>query len=439
MARGVQNEEKVLLSSLRNIVRVADLRNKVLFTLLVVAIYQLGANIPVPGVNVHAIESLTSGTRNSGLLGYLDLFSGGALARSAVLGLGIMPYITSSIIIQLLQTVIPKFAQWRDQGAVGQRKLTQTTRYLTIALALMQSAGIVFLLHSGQLLSTGTDLIPNFTWQRVLFIILAFTAGTAFVMWLGELITERGIGQGMSILIFANVVATLPFDVQIIKADKGATGLIVVALVCLALLVAIVFVELGQRRIPVTFARKVQGRRMYGGQSTYIPLKVNQAGVIPIIFASSLLYIPVLVATIVPWKGVRTWIQANLYTPTGGVYLLLYGVFIVVFTFFYVQVSFDPVQQADTIRKQGGYIPGIRPGAPTEHFLSRVLNRITLPGSLFLAFVALVPSVLLAAWHINTIPFFGTTLLICVGVALETNKQIDSQLTMRNYEGFLHS
>ncbi len=430
-----------MLSSVRNIVRVADLRNKVLFTLLIVALYQLGANIPVPGVDIHAIQSLTNSSRNSGLLGYLDLFSGGALARAAVLGLGIMPYITSSIIVQLLGTVIPKFAQWRDQGAVGQRKLTQTTRYLTVALALMQSAGIVFLLHSGQLLGGGgagsADLIPNFTAPRILFIILTFTAGTAFVMWLGELITERGIGQGMSILIFANVVATLPFDVDIIKQQKGWAGLTIVALVCLALLVAIVFVELGQRRIPVTFARRVQGRRMYGGQSTYIPLKVNQAGVIPIIFASSLLYIPVLVATIIPWKGARTWIQANLYTPTGGVYLFLYGLFIVIFTFFYVQVSFDPYQQADTIRKQGGYIPGIRPGPATETYLSRILNRITLPGSLFLAAVALLPSVLLAAWHITSIPFLGTTLLICYGVALETNKQIDSQLTMRNYQGFL--
>lgn len=429
-----------MLGSLRNIVRVSDLRNKVLFTLLVVAIYQLGANIPVPGVSYARIQSISNASRGTGLLGYLDLFSGGALARAAVLGLGIMPYITSSIIVQLLGTVIPKFAEWREQGAVGQRKLTQTTRYLTIALALMQSSGLVFLLRSGQLFgssSSSADLIPDFSVPRVLFIILTFTAGTAFVMWLGELITQRGIGQGMSILIFANVVATLPLDVDLIKADKGWAGLVIIGFVCVCLLVAIVFVEQAQRRIPVTFAKRVQGRRMYGGQSTYIPLKVNQAGVIPIIFASSLLYIPVLIATIIPWKGVRDWIQANLYSPTGGVYLALYGLFIVVFTFFYVQVSFDPYQQADTIRKQGGYIPGIRPGPPTETYLSRILNRITLPGSFFLASVALVPSALLSAWHITSIPFFGTTLLISVGVALETNKQIDSQLTMRNYEGFL--
>ena len=431
-----------MLSSVRQIAKVADLRNKVLFTLLVIAVYQFGANVPVPGVDFKKIQTISAASKGSGILGFLNLFSGGALSRAAVLGLGIMPYITSSIIVQLLGTVIPKFAEWREQGAVGQRKLTQTTRYLTVTLALMQSSGLVFLLHSGQLFSSSSssqyDLIPNFTPLHVLFIILTFTAGTAFVMWLGEAITQRGIGQGMSILIFSNVVATLPLDVDVIRADKGLGGIVIMLIVCMLLLVAIVTVELGQRRIPVTFARRVQGRRMYGGQSTYIPLKVNQAGVIPIIFASSLLYIPVLFASVLPWAALRTWTQNNLLSPTSGIYLGLYGLFIVVFTFFYVQVTFDPFQQADTIRKQGGYIPGIRPGAPTESYLSGILNRITLPGSLFLATVALVPSAILAAWHVTGIPFFGTTLLISVGVALETNKQIDSQLTMRNYEGFLH-
>jgi preprotein translocase subunit SecY len=421
--------------------KVADLRNKILFTLFIIAVYQLGANIPVPGVDYARIALISKQASGTGLAGFLDLFSGGALARAAILGLGIMPYITSSIIIQLLQTVIPKFAEWRDQGAVGQRKLTQATRYLTIALALMQSSGIVFLLHSGQLLSgtanSSSDLIPDFTAPRILFIILVFTAGTAFVMWLGELITQRGIGQGMSIIIFANVVATIPYDISVIKDQKGYSGLVIIGVVCVLILVAIVFVELGQRRIPVTFAKRVQGRRMYGGQNTYIPLKVNQAGVIPVIFASSLLYIPVLVSTVLPWEGFRNWVQANLYTPTSAMYLALYGLFIVIFTFFYVQVSFDPFQQADTLRKQGGYIPGIRPGPPTESYLSHILNRITLPGAVFLAAVALIPSLFLAAWSISAIPFFGTTLLIAVGVGLETIKQVDSQLTMRNYEGFL--
>jgi preprotein translocase subunit SecY len=428
-----------LLNTLRRMLGVPDLRNKILFTLLVVAIYQLGANIPVPGVSFSEIQKITSAAKNGGILGFLDLFSGGALAKAGIFGLGIMPYITASIIIQLLITVIPKFEQWREQGAVGQRKLTQATRYLTVALAVMQSSGLVFLFHSGALFGSGSgiDLIPDFTPGRVLFIILVLTAGTAFVMWLGELITQRGIGNGMSILIFANVIAAIPIYGQILEADKGWFGFGLTFALVLLLLVAIVFVEQGQRRIPVTFAKRVQGRRMYGGQSTYIPLKVNQAGVIPIIFASSLLYIPVLLSNVLPWAGLRNWIQHNLLNPTDGVYLILYGLFIVVFTFFYVQVTFDPYQQADTIRKQGGYIPGIRPGPPTERYLSRILNRITLPGSLFLALVALLPSVLLAAWHIQTIPFFGTTLLIAVGVSLETMKQIDSQLMMRNYEGFL--
>ena len=428
-----------MLASLRNMFKVPDLRNKVLFTLLIIGVYLMGANIVVPGVNFAEIQTISAAEKSGGVLGFLNLFSGGALARAAIFALGIMPYITSSIIVQLLQTVIPKFEQWREQGAVGQRKLTQATRYLTVALAVMQSSGLVFLFHSGELFGTGSniDLIKDFSAQRVLFIILVFTAGTAVVMWLAELITQRGIGNGMSILIFSNVVAAMPIYGEQIKADKGWFGLGVIIFVVLALLVAIVFVEQGQRRIPVTFAKRVQGRRMYGGQSTYIPLKVNQAGVIPIIFASSLLYIPVLLSNVVPWLSLRNWVQHNLLNPTDLWYILFYGLFIVLFTFFYVHVTFDPFQQADTIRKQGGYIPGFRPGAPTEHYLARILNRITLPGSLFLAAVALTPSILLHLWNITTIPFAGTTLLISVGVALETMKQIDSQLMMRNYEGFL--
>ncbi|MGO9581225.1 MAG: preprotein translocase subunit SecY [Acidimicrobiales bacterium] len=428
-----------MLASLRNMFKVPDLRNKVLFTLLIIAVYLMGANIVVPGVNFNEIQTLTTADKSGGVIGFLNLFSGGALARAAIFGLGIMPYITSSIIIQLLQTVIPKFEQWREQGAVGQRKLTQATRYLTVALAVMQSSGLVFLFHSGELFGSGSgiDLIPDFTAPRVLFIILIFTAGTAVVMWLAELITQRGIGNGMSILIFSNVVAAMPIYGEQIKADKGWFGLAVTILLVLVILVAIVFVEQGQRRIPVTFAKRVQGRRMYGGQSTYIPLKVNQAGVIPIIFASSLLYIPVLLSNVLPWSVLRNWVQHNLLNPTDGWYIAFYGLFIVLFTFFYVHVTFDPYQQADTIRKQGGYIPGSRPGPATEHYLGHILNRITLPGSLFLAAVALTPSIFLSAWHITTIPFAGTTLLISVGVALETMKQIDSQLMMRNYEGFL--
>jgi preprotein translocase subunit SecY len=427
-----------MIASLRNLGRVADLRNKILFTLLVIAIYQLGTQIPTPGISFTAIQSLSTAAKTGGILAYLSLFAGTGLSRGGVLGLGIMPYITSSIIIQLLTGVIPKFAQWRDQGAVGQRKLTQTTRYLTVALAVMQSAGIVFLFHSGDLFTTHVQLIPDqfFTPPHIIFMILVLTAGTAFVMWLGELITQRGIGNGFSILIFSNVIAAIPIYGQFIYADKGITFLIVVILVVLGLLTAIVFMEQGQRRIPVTFAKRLQGRKVYQGQSTYIPMKVNAAGVIPVIFANSLLYIPVLLSNVLPWGGYRNFVQQNLGN-FASLYLILYGALLVAFTFFYVHVAFDPYQQADQIQKQGGYIPGIRPGQSTQRYLSRILNRLTLPGSLFLAFVALTPSVILASAHITQVPFFGTTLLIAAGVSLETMKQIDSQLMMRNYEGFL--
>jgi len=431
-----------VLSSIRNIFLVKDLRNKVLFTLLMISIYQLGANVPVPGVSFSRIRAISQANKGSGILGFLNLFSGGALARAAVLGLGIMPYITSSIIVQLLGTVIPKFAEWREQGAVGQRKLTQATRYLTIALALMQASGIVFLLHSGQLFSSSsssssTDLIPNFSAPHVLFIILTFTAGTAFVMWLGENITQRGIGQGMSILIFSNVVATLPFDISIIRADKGIGAVFIILLVWMALLVAIVAVELGQRRIPVTFARRVQGRRMYGGQSTYIPLKVNQSGVIPVIFATSLLSFPALAATILP-SGVGKWINDHLVGngTTSWFYIFSFAALTMAFTYFYTAIAFNPQQQADIIRKQGGFIPGIRPGPPTERYLAKVLNRITLPGAVYLTIITILPFLVLKAWNIQD-PFGGVTILIAVGVMLETMKQLDSQLMMRNYEGFL--
>ncbi len=428
-----------MLASLRNLARVADLRNKILFTILVIAIYQLGISIPIPGIDFTALHSISRSSSSGGILGYLSLFAGTGLSHAAVLGLGIMPYITSSIIIQLLTGVIPKFMQWREQGAVGQRKLTQATRYLTVSLAVMQSAGLVFLFHSGDIFATPTPIIDNknFNAPHILFMILVLTAGTAFVMWLGENITQRGIGNGMSILIFSNVISAIPIYGEFIKEDKGWPFLILIIVVCIGLLTAIVFMEQGQRRIPVTFAKRLQGRRVYQGQSTYIPMKVNSAGVIPIIFANSLLYIPILISNVVPWAGFRTWVQSNLAGGTDGVYLVAYGFLIVVFTFFYVHVTFDPFQQAEQIQKQGGYIPGFRPGKPTERYLSRILNRLTLPSSLFLATVALLPSVILRSVHITQIPFFGTTLLISVGVALETMKQIDSQLMMRNYEGFL--
>jgi len=342
--------------------------------------------------------------------------------------------------------VIPKFEQWREEGAVGQKKLTQVTRYLTIALAVLQSTGLAYVFHNGggglfggQ--SLNIDLIPKFTVPRVLLIVLTMTAGTVVVMWLGELITQRGIGQGMSVLIFTNVVATIPSGGASVKVEAGWVKFGVILAISLALLVAIVFIEQGQRRIPVTFAKRVVGRRMYGGQSTYIPMKVNTGGVVPIIFASSVLYFPILISNVLPshgfWKTVQTWISVHLARPNDIWYILFYGLLILGFAYFYAAITFDPHQQAEVIRKQGGYIPGIRPGPPTERHLQSILNRITLPGSLWLAGIALLPSIFLAIWNIQNYPFAGTTILIAVGVALETMKQVDSQLMLRNYEGFL--
>jgi preprotein translocase subunit SecY len=433
-----------MLSSLRNMVKVPDLRNKILFTLLIITIYRFGAHIPVPGIEFSAVQQLTAAASRGGVLGFLNLFSGGALTRFAIFGLGIMPYITSSIIIQLLMVVIPKLEQWRDEGAVGQKKLTQATRYMTVALALLQSTGLAYVFGKGGtnalLGTTGQNIIllKHFNVPTVLLVVLTMTAGTAVVMWLGETITQRGIGQGMSILIFANVVSTLPSTLSNIRVEGGDAKFTIIILVILCLLVAIVFMELGQRRIPVQFAKRVVGRRMYGGQSTYIPLKVNQAGVIPIIFASSVLYLPALLSNIIPNGSFQNIVNKYFLTPTNLVYITMYGILIIAFTYFYTAISFDPHQQADIIRKQGGYIPGYRPGPPTERYLTQILNRITLPGSLFLAFVALLPTLLLSLWHIKQAgAFFGTTLLISVGVALETMRQVDSQLMMRNYDTFL--
>jgi preprotein translocase subunit SecY len=433
-------------TNLANMFRVPDLRNKVLFTLFIILVYRLGSNIPCPGISWPQVQSLESESKHAGVVGFLALFSGGALTKMAVFGLGIMPYITSSIIIQLMMVVIPKFEQWREEGAVGQKKLTQVTRYLTIALAIMQSTGLAYAFHSGggglfggQ--SLNIDLIPNFTIPRVLLLVLTMTAGTVVVMWLGELITQRGVGQGMSVLIFTNVVATMPAGGVAIEQQAGWFKFGVILSISLLLLVGIVFIEQGQRRIPVTFAKRVVGRRMYGGQSTYIPMKVNTGGVVPIIFASSILYFPVLISNVLPnhgfWKTVQTWISQNLLQPNNLWYIFLYGLMILLFAYFYAAVTFDPQQQADVIRKQGGYIPGIRPGPHTERHLQQILNRITLPGALWLAFIALLPSLFLAWWNIQNYPFAGTSLLIAVGVSLETMKQVDSQLMLRNYEGFL--
>jgi preprotein translocase subunit SecY len=441
-----------VLTSLWNMFRVPDLRNKILFTLLILTLYRLGSYIPVPGIDLSAVEQFQEQLRQQGgTLAFLQLFSGRALVNMALFALGIMPYITASIIVQVLTVVIPKFEQWQQQGAVGQRKLTQTTRYLTVVIALVQATGLAFVLHNGgggffgaaqnQL---NVDLFggdENFTVPRVALVVITITAGTALLMWMGELITQRGVGNGMSLIIFASVVSDLPYGAARIGAESGPGWLVGLGILTLFVLAGIVFVEQGQRRIPVQFAKRVVGRRMYGGQSTYIPLKVNQAGVIPIIFASSVLYLPVIIATALPpdgWGGaVQRWVNDWLTNSSSPLYIALYGLMIVGFTYFYTMITFDPAKQADTIRKQGGFIPGIRPGPQTETYLGRILNRITLFGALFIAAIALLPAILLALADIQNFPFAGTTILISVGVCLETLKQIDSQLMMRNYEGFL--
>ena len=432
-----------MLSSVKNIFKVEDLRNKVLFTLMMIVLYRVGAHLPVPGVDFEAVKQLKDQAQQGGALGFLNLFSGGALTQFAIFALGIMPYITSSIIMQILAVVIPKLEEWQNQGAVGQRKITQWTRYVAIVIALMQATGLTFLFGRGggqTLLGRGAPnviLLPGFPWSRVLLVVITLTAGVALLMWMGELITQRGIGNGMSILIFSSVVSGLPFQYGRILRENHLPIFVLLVSLSIGTLVAIVYIEQGQRRIPVQFAKRVVGRRMYGGQSTYIPLKVNQAGVIPIIFASSVLYLPALITNIWHVDWLQKFVDNHVLRTTDWVYLSFYALLILLFAYFYVAISFDPVKQADQIRKQGGFIPGVRPGPQTERYLSKILNRITLPGAVFIALIAVLPSIVAAIFNVQSYPFGGTTVLIAVGVALETMKQIDSQLMMRNYEGFL--
>lgn len=389
-----------MLTNLKNIFKVQDLRNKVLFTLLMIALYRLGAHLPVPGIDTAALKELKSQADSGGVLAFLKLFSGGGLTNFAIFALGIMPYITASIIMQILGVVIPKLEEWQNQGAVGQRKITQWTRYVTMGIAILQATGLAYLFHNGgggltQGNTSGLDLIPDFTVGRVLLIVLTLTTGTALLMWIGELMTQRGIGNGMSLLIFASVVSLLPSQMATIKANGGWVAVGMVLLGYGLITVAIVYVEQGQRRIPVQFAKRVVGRRQYGGQSTYIPLKVNQSGVIPIIFASSVLYLPQLLSFVLPTDGwgktVQDWVNSNLVNPSAPIHLIIFGLLIIGFAYFYTAITFDPVKQADQLRKQGGFIPGIRPGPQTERYLAKVLSRITLPGALFIAAIALVP------------------------------------------------
>ncbi len=425
-----------MLRAFVNAFKIPDLRKKILFTVMIIAVYRLGSHVPVPNINVNALAQAIQGNQQS-LLQFIDLFSGGALTKFAVFSLGIMPYITSSIIMQLLVVVIPRLEQWHKQGEIGQKKITQWTRYMTVVLALLQSTGLVFLFHSDSFTQGG--VVRTFTAPRVALMVLILVAGTAMIMWLGELITQRGIGNGMSLIIFTSVISRLPSQGITLLHEGGSAKFIFFLLLGFGVIVAVVFMEQGQRRIPVQYAKRIVGRRMTSGQSTYIPLKVNQAGVIPIIFASSVLYFPTLLGSVIHVGWFQSFVNHYLANSADPVYMLLYGLLVVFFAYFYTAISFNPIDTADNIRKYGGFIPGIRPGNPTAEYLSGVLNRITLPGSLFLATIALLPSIFLAIWSINAFPFGGTAVLITVGVALETMKQLESQLLMRHYEGFLRT
>ena len=431
-----------LLGAFISAFKVPDLRKKILFTLMIIAVYRFGSHVPTPGIDVQAAQEFSSQAQQSGgAISFINLFSGGALTQLAIFALGIMPYITSSIIMQLLTVVIPRLEAWSKEGEAGYKKITQWTRYLTIMLAILQSTGLAFLFHRGQLgqggPTTSADIIPDFSAAKVMLIVVSLTAGTALIMWLGELITQRGIGNGMSIIIFASIVSTLPSEGASILAQKGGGTFFFICLIGLGVIVAIVIMEQGQRRIPVQYAKRVVGRKMYGGSSTYIPLKVKQAGIIPIIFASSVLYIPTLMQNVVQNNTIQNFISNYLVNQASIVYMLIYGTMVVFFAYFYTAISFNPTDVADNMKKYGGFIPGIRPGRQTAEYLDRILTRITLPGALFVAAIALMPSIFIATQNIQALPFGGTSILIAVGVTLETMKQIESQLMMRHYEGFL--
>ncbi len=441
-----------MFSAVARIFRTPDLRKKIGFTLAIIAIFRLGSFIPAPFVNFDNVQTcLTDSSGSSGsLYDLVNLFSGGALLKLSIFALGIMPYITASIIVQLLRVVIPHFDNLYKEGQSGQGQLTQYTRYLTIALGVLQSTTLITVARSGALFGTSnsstacSNLIANDSWYAILLIVITMTAGTGVIMWMGELITERGVGNGMSILIFTSIAARFPNSLGSIATQKGWETLTLVIAIGVIIMVLVIFVEQSQRRIPVQYAKRMVGRRTYGGNNTYIPIKVNMAGVVPVIFASSLLYLPALIAQFnqpaagkaaAPWV---TWIQTYLTRGDNALYMALYFLLIVGFTYFYVAITFNPDEVADNMKKYGGFIPGIRAGRPTAEYLDYVLTRVTLAGSIYLGLIALVPLIALALVGADqNFPFGGTSILIMVGVGLETVKQIDSQLQQRHYEGLL--
>jgi preprotein translocase subunit SecY len=424
-----------MLRAFVNAFKIPDLRRKLLFTLAIIAVYRVGAWIPVPGVNVELLRNLAAVGEASNIVGIINVFAGGALQQMAVFALGIMPYITASIIMQLLAVVIPKLETLQREGEQGRKKITQYTRYLTVGLALLQSMGLVTLANSGA--AFGEPVVEGGT-GTIALIVITLTAGTSLIMWLGELITQRGVGNGMSLLIFISIISQFPSQLQQVRLENGWPWVAGVLILGSILCIGVVFMEQGQRRIPVQYARRQIGRRSYGGQSTYIPLKVNQSGVIPVIFASSLLYLPGLAASVSGSQSMQNFVATYLEDPTSWGFITLFAVMTIFFAYFYTAIAFNPVEVADNMKRYGGFIPGIRPGRQTAEYLDRVLTRITLPGSLYLAAIAVIPFIFLAVGNIAAFPLGGVSLLIMVGVGLETMKQIESQLMQRNYEGFIN-
>jgi preprotein translocase subunit SecY len=422
-----------MISTIAKAFTVPEIRRKIAFTALMLALYRFGAHLTAPGISASAAKALSKSSAGStGILSLLNLFSGGALTQMAVFALGIMPYITASIVLQILTVVVPSLEKLSKEGEIGQARITQYTRYLTVGLALGQSIGYVFLFHS--LSSQAQPIIPVFDLQHIMLIVISLTAGTVLVMWMGELITQRGIGNGISLMIFASIVSRLPGAVQQWYDTNNQVFKVIAPFLVLAVVAGIVFVQEGQRRIPVQYAKRVIGRRMTSGQQTYLPLRVNMAGVIPVIFAASLMAFPPTIGQLVNTSWSRHF--ADFFSPSGWHYIFGEAVLIIVFTYFYTAVTFNPVDQADNLKKYGGFIPGVRPGRPTAEFLDRVLARLTFPGAIYLAFIAILPAIVYARSGV-TFNFGGTSIIIVIGVALDTMKQLEAQLMMRNYEGFL--
>jgi preprotein translocase subunit SecY len=438
-----------MLRTFANAFKTPDLRNKLLFTLFIMVLFRLGSFLPTPGISLKGLQTALQSSETADLLGLLNLFSGGGLMKLSIFALGIMPYITASIIIQLLRVAIPRLEALYKEG--DQSKMTQYTRYLTVGLAILQSTTIISTARNGLLYgnrsnqattetNAGSQIIPDSSVFKMVMMILCMTAGTCLIMWLAEIITEKGVGNGMSLLIFTSIVSGLPGSLWAVKGGtNGLRNFAVVILTLIVVVVCIVFVEQAQRRIPVQYAKRMVGRKSFGGSATYIPIKINMSGVIPVIFASSILSLPAMAAQFsAKDQGWGLWVRNN-FTSTTPIYNVLYALLIVAFCFFYTSIVFNPVEVADNMKKYGGFIPGIRAGSATVRYLEYVLVRINTPGSIYLMCVALVPTLLLIFLKITSnLPFGGTSLLIIVGVALDTVKQIDAQLQQRHYEGFLH-